>query len=339
MRGGLTSAVLDTFAYNKHNTSQFILFYSCPTEEPLKKLIGLIALVAILVVIVLGYGRQDNRDRDTHKEANIISTESSARGAPPKTSCPYTFISWNIANFGRKKTDEEIALIAKVLAHADIVAVQEVVAGKEFGAQAIAKLALALGRTGAAWDYTVSDPTRPPSAGVERYAYLWKRHTMTVNRDNARLVQELQASVDREPYALLFQPKESAPLYVFSVHTVPVAKQPIREVEALVSAKEVRAVKRAIIAGDFNLSRKKADPLFARIGFTGHITASTSLRGFVGRNGYRSRQYDNVYTKDLRVCTAGVIDFVGTYFAPVTDESLRNARHLSDHLPVFVTFR
>lgn len=229
--------------------------------------------------------------------------------------------------------------MAKVIAHADIVAVQEVTAGKDFGVQAVGKLAMALGRTGAAWDYIVSDPTRSPSMGVERYAYLWKKHTVAVNRDEARLVDELQESVDREPYTLLFQLKKVPAVKVFTFHAVPTAKQPIHEVEALVSAKEVRGAERAIVAGDFNLSRKKTDSLFERIGFTGHITASTSLKSAVQSNGYRSRQYDNVYTKGITVCTAGVIDFVEAHFAPVTDASLRNARHLSDHLPVFVTFR
>ena len=74
-------------------------------------------------------------------------------------------MSWNIANFGKSRSDDQIAFMAGVLRNADIVAVQEVTAGKDAGVQAVAKLADALSRTGAKWDYIVSDPTAPASTG------------------------------------------------------------------------------------------------------------------------------------------------------------------------------
>lgn len=70
--------------------------------------------------------------------------------------CPNTFMSWNIANFGRSHSDSEVEVMAHVLATADIVAVQEVTAGKNSGAQAVARLSSALSRTGSEWDYIVS---------------------------------------------------------------------------------------------------------------------------------------------------------------------------------------
>ena len=51
-----------------------------------------------------------------------------------------TFVSWNLRDFGQSRDDSEINLIAKELRHADIVAIQEVVAKHPGGAQAVARL-------------------------------------------------------------------------------------------------------------------------------------------------------------------------------------------------------
>lgn len=303
-----------------------------------KILIALICLSVTLAVVWLVYPKQ-SEERSTSPKETAIERSQATPKTPPASDCAYTFVSWNIANFGRKKTDEEITLMAKALAHADIVAVQEVTAGKDFGVQAVAKLAIALGRTGAAWDYIVSDPTAPPSAGVERYAFLWKKHVALINRDEAHLVSELEAYIDREPYALTFRLKKAPAVGIFTVHAVPTGKEPIREIEALVAAKEVAGATRAIVAGDFNLPPRKTDPLFGRIGFAGNISAYTSLKSIMRKEGHLARQYDNIYTKGVTVCRSGVIDFVSEHFGPVTNASLKKARRVSDHLPVFITFR
>lgn len=293
-------------------------------------------MAAIAAIVWFGMSRTSAPPLNPKEVA--VTTERSG-SAPPTKGCVATFVSWNIANFGRKKTDDEIALMAKVLARADIVAVQEVVAGKDFGAQAVARLAVALGRTGAAWDYIVSDPTQPPSEGVERYAFLWKKHVATINRDEARLVSALEQDIDREPYTLTFHVKGAAPVPIYTIHAVPSEKHPITEVRALASSPEITNASRAVVAGDFNLPPQSTDPLFAKAGYQGHIAELTTLKGKVSDGGYRARQYDNIYTKGLTVCSAGVIDFVDGHFTPLTPTTLRAARHLSDHLPVFITFR
>ncbi len=50
-----------------------------------------------------------------------------------------SLISWNIRDFGQSKSDAEIRQIAQILRDADLVALQEVVAGPG-GAQAVARL-------------------------------------------------------------------------------------------------------------------------------------------------------------------------------------------------------
>jgi endonuclease/exonuclease/phosphatase family metal-dependent hydrolase len=249
-------------------------------------------------------------------------------------------MSWNLYNFGRKKSDEDIAFMASILSRADIVAVQEVTAGKDFGVQAVAKLADALSRTGTSWDYIVSDPTvSSDTAGVERYAYLFKSSMVSINRREAHLVNALEGPIDREPYTLLFVPKKVETLRIFTIHAVPTAKHPINEVAALVAADELKDTPRAIVAGDFNLGPGSTDKYFESIGYTGHIIGLTSLNRKVKGERYLAHQYDNIYTKGIEVCTAGIVDFVQDSFAPVADESLKRAHRISDHLPVFATFR
>lgn len=291
--------------------------------------LGAFALLLLVVIGMLVWPR--------HEHVPPVATRPAQSQATPE--CPYTFVSWNIANLGKHNTPEQLAHMAKILAHADIVSVQEVTARKGFGAKAVARLADELSRTGAAWDYIVSDATEPASSGVERYAFLFKSHVVSINRDEAHLVGALRDPIDREPFTSLFQIKGGKPVRVFTIHTVPTAKLPIREVEALGASDEVRSAPRAFIAGDFNLGRDATDVPLVDAGYAGHIRALTSLKKKLDGGRYVGVQYDNIYTKGVHVCTAGVIDFVERDFAPITDESLARARELSDHLPVFATFK
>lgn len=290
------------------------------------------ALGAFALLLILGIFIWSSQERAAPPLAQSIQTSSD-------TECPYTFVSWNIANLGKHNTPSQLAHMAKILAHADIVAVQEVTARKGFGAKAVAALADELSRTGAAWDYIVSDATEPASSGVERYAFLFKRHVVSINRDEVHLVGALREPIDREPFTSLFRIKGGKEVRVFTIHTVPTAKVPIREVQALGTADEVRTAPRAFIAGDFNLDAKETDGVFAEAGYVGHIRTRTSLKKKVDDGRYLAMQYDNIYSKGIHVCTSGIIDFVERSFSPVTDESLARARELSDHLPVFATFK
>ncbi|MBK8855685.1 MAG: hypothetical protein IPN10_16670 [Saprospiraceae bacterium] len=111
-----------------------------------------------------------------------------------------TFVSWNIKDFGQSRDDKEMNAIADYVKHADIVAIQEVVAKHPGGAQAIARLVDVLNRKGSAWDYRVSDPTFSSSPQKsERYAYLWKPSKVTVTGGGPKLIHELSTQVEREP--------------------------------------------------------------------------------------------------------------------------------------------
>ena len=88
----------------------------------------------------------------------------------------FSLLSWNIQDFGKTKNEREISSIAKIVQDFDIVAIQEVVAIDPGGAQAVARLAEQLNRSGTKWDYRISDPTQSPKNKTERYAFLWKEN-------------------------------------------------------------------------------------------------------------------------------------------------------------------
>lgn len=281
----------------------------------------------------------------TSKNNDVVPSENQSNSKTLSNNCPNLFVSWNLENFGKSKSSKALTVMASVLAEADIVAIQEVNAGKDFGAKQVALLASMLSTTKSVrnksgkFDYIVSDPTQPVSPGVERYAYLI-RSGIAFSRDDAHLVRELEDVIDREPYTLTVRPKNGKPVQLFTIHTVPTKKGPEQEVRALLTSQTVKNADRAIFAGDFNLPASTTDKIFEQMGYKGLIREKTSLKQALdARGGYLYHQYDNIYVKGIEVCESGVIDFVSGYFSPVTNESLREARDVSDHSPVYVIFR
>lgn len=265
----------------------------------------------------------------------------SLRASPYATEkCPYVYASWNIANLSTNRSPENLEQVARVIGdmYPDVLAIQEVTAGKDHGSKAVALLVDSLSRKGKLYDYIVSDPTKPASPSVERYAYLVRRGVL-FNRKSAHLVFDLQEKIEREPYSVVvtFAGKE---VTLFTLHAVPTAKKPEQEIAQLLSSVELQATSGAsIFSGDFNLPYKVTDITFQRLQHVGNIRGMTSLRDKLTKQGsYLSRQYDNIYTKGMHVCSGDAYDFVKKYFSPVTNESLRSARRISDHLPVYVTF-
>ena len=256
-----------------------------------------------------------------------------------------TLISWNTMNYGSKKSNETIALMARILTSrgieyrdrekikADIILLQEVNAGpKTGGAQAVARLAGALGQN---WDYIISDPTT--GAGVERYATLWDKGSFIVDRREAHLVGDLADQVDREPYGVRLQ-WGSHSFWTYGYHAVPTAKHPIQEVRLVAGSQELATRDDIILAGDFNLGRITIEGIFE--GWQDHIDGKTSLKQKLGKNGeHRLYQYDHILTRgQIHVCDSGIIDFVEIHYAPITDENLTIARTMSDHLPTYIRF-
>lgn len=262
-------------------------------------------------------------------------------------SCPeehYVYLNWNLHDFGKSKSSDTLELMAEIGREADIIAGQEVNAGSKGnngdGPQAVAKLTDILRRKGdASWDSITSDRTAPHSNKMERYAYWWKSSRILANRRSIRLVKELEEPIEREPYAAIFHMKGGV-FKAFSIHTVPDTKNSVREVEALVKSRELGVDGDMILSGDFNLSAKDTDPILKPFGFVSHIAEKTSIKQKVGKKGeYLLSQYDNIYTKgNIGVCASGTVNFPEMIFSPVTQENLRAAREISDHLPTYIVF-
>lgn len=136
--------------------------------------------------------------------------------------------SWNLENFGKSKSNSTLTFIANTVKEFDIIAIQEVVAGFG-GAQAVAHLADELNRTGAKWDYVISEPTSSSAYKTERYAFLWK--TAKVKKiAKSWLEKKYHIEIDREPFYCTFE-YENKQFTVVNFHAITKNKQPETEIK------------------------------------------------------------------------------------------------------------
>ncbi|WP_105011449.1 endonuclease/exonuclease/phosphatase family protein [Salinibacter sp. 10B] len=268
------------------------------------------------------------------QEGGALDTEPQGSSVEGEIDGPHVrVVSWNLYNFGRTKDDQEISVAAETLRDFDLVAVQEVVTSPP-GAQAIGKLDDALDRTGFAWDYRLSDPTTGP--GTERYAFLWKPSRVRLV-GQAWLESSLADAIDREPYLARFEHRKTGQrILVASLHAVPSSKNPAREVALLDRIHRRYEADHVILLGDFNLDEDDAafDEL-RRLGYRAVLDDQPTSLGRTrdpGPNGHLASEYDNVFfeTGPLRAVRGGVLDFTPQF------SSLKEARSLSDHLPVYM---
>ncbi len=272
--------------------------------------------------------------KKTPEEAAVLPDD---KPAPPQTAkTRYSRVkslkiaSWNVANIGISKDDEEVEYIAQLLKGFDIVAIQEI-STKLSGPRAIAKLNERLNNTGARWDYIISDPTS--GAGSERYAYMWKK-SATDLASKTWLVgaQAIDDSLDREPYMARFYFGEDR-LLISNFHAVPTTKKPQKEIVYLDNIHRLYRKDDMVFLGDFNLSQKHK--AFDELKDSGYEAAlenqKTSLRRIKTSSGYLAQEYDNIFVEKspLRIKRSGIVDFVPDF------ESLKEARQISDHLPVW----
>lgn len=248
-------------------------------------------------------------------------------------------VSWNIKDFGQSRDAAEISMIAEVVKHADIVAVQEVVAKDPGGAQAVARLADELNRKGAKWDYRISDPTQSPSSHKsERYAYLWKSSKVSITGGRPSLITSLATVVDREPYLIQFKYKGEI-LTIINYHACTHKKHfPERaEIQYISDWLMQQSYDNVIWAGDMNL--EIGDQAFDAIidyGYTNVLNGQkTSLKKSCKSGNYLSSAEDNILIslQDFKVKHTAILDFIGS--SNCTDVEWKRTS-LSDHLGVEV---
>src|SRR5690606_35087604 len=243
-----------------------------------------------------------------------------------------SLVSWNIQDFGKTKNSEELNRMAELVRDADILAIQEVVAGYG-GAMAVAKLSDILNRKGSKWDYVISDPTNSPKYATERYAFIWKTHRIKIKKVG-NLIAELDGPIDREPMAQDFY-VDGKKFTLINYHSRPYNKDPESEISALSEYILKLLGSPLILAGDFNVEEKM--PVFNTLkspGFKAAISHTpTTLKRSCLANGYLNYPIDNIfYSSDINKVDSKAIDFVRIC------EKLGEARKLSDHLPVQLKF-
>jgi deoxyribonuclease-1-like protein len=240
--------------------------------------------------------------------------------------------SWNIQNFGKSKTDSDIVFIASTLRDFDMVALMEVVAGNG-GAQAVARLADQLNRTGSKWDYVLSDPTSSYSGGTERYAFLWK--PSKIKKSSSWLDSNFSRQIEREPFLCSFTTEEKE-FTIALMHAVPKTKRPEQEIKYLKYFPEKYPRHNLIFAGDFNCPQKHS--VFIPIKKGGWVPVlvgqKTTLKMECGTGNCLASEYDNIFydAKKVKEKKAGVVRFDTCFM------NIKTARHISDHLPVFFEF-
>jgi deoxyribonuclease-1-like protein len=296
----------------------------------MRKIGTLLILIAAIgfAYYVLTY--EERPASDEPSQATPID-EPAATGAARSETEVVELVTWNLLNFGKSKDEDEMTFIADLLRDYDVVAVQEVNTGPD-GAQAVARLDADLDRRGAQWDYVVSDPTS--GEGSERYAYLWKPSRVRL-LGRAWLEASLADDLDREPYLARFETRlNRQQMLVASFHAVPTAKRPADEVAFLDDLHRRYENDHLLILGDFNLSQKHE--AWDELKTAGYqpilVDQKTSLRMRRKDGEHLSSEYDNIFYEvaPLHAGPAGVVDFTGEF------RTLRQAREISDHLPVFM---
>jgi endonuclease/exonuclease/phosphatase family metal-dependent hydrolase len=242
-------------------------------------------------------------------------------------------ISWNVENFGKSKSNAEIAYIATLLNKYDLVALQEVVAGYG-GAQAVARLADELNRKGSHWEYTISDPTTSTPSKTERYAFLWKTAQLK-KIGKAWLEKKYALEMEREPYLCTFEYGRKQ-FTAVSFHAITKSKQPEREIKYFKLFPEEYPKLNLIFSGDFNCPQSHSvfDPL-RKIGFTSAlVNQKTSLKRSCKTGECLASEFDNMYfsKSKIRKIHSGVVLFYQNF------QSLKQARTISDHCPIWMEF-
>lgn len=242
-------------------------------------------------------------------------------------------LSWNIENFGKSKSNQEILFIAETIKDFDIIAIQEVVAGFG-GAQAVTKLADELNRKGTKWDYSISEPTSSSAYKTERYAFIWK--TPKIKKvGKAWLEKKYHLEIDREPYFCTFE-QNGKQFTVANFHAITKSKQPETEIKYFKFLPQEYPNLNLIFVGDFNCPQSHTVffPLKKRGYQSVFINQKTTLKKKEFNGNYLASEFDNIFyaTSKVKKLNSGVIHFYKNF------DTLEKARSLSDHIPVWMEF-
>ncbi len=245
-------------------------------------------------------------------------------------------LTWNIANFGHTKSDQEVNYMAKKIVGFDIIALQEVV-GKSGGADAVIRLAYSLDSLceSCEWAYAISLRTTGSPYQSERYAYLWKRSKIR-HIGMARLDENYRDKIEREPFLATFEVGAKR-FTLVSFHALPKSRQPETEIKYLKYFPDKYPDKHLIFLGDFNIpyTHSVFNPL-KEMGYRpALIDQKTSLRQECFKGDCLASMYDNIFYPSTYVKkeASGIVHFYKDF-----NGDMKAAKHISDHTPVFLKF-
>lgn len=241
--------------------------------------------------------------------------------------------SWNLQNFGSSKNDVEIDFIANTVQAYDIILIQEVVAKDPGGAQAVVRLHNALNRKGAKWNYVISNPTVSSAYKAERYAFIWKSKITIIGK--AWLEKKYGLEIDREPFLATFTFCNKQ-FTLANFHAITKSKQPETEIKYFKFLPSEYIDKNLVFCGDFNCPQSHTvfNPLKS-MGFKpALIGQKTTLKEVCDSSNCLASEFDNIFfnTSKINYIKSGVIPFYNNFL------SLKDARKISDHLPIYFQF-
>lgn len=241
-------------------------------------------------------------------------------------------VSWNVLNLGFYTSNEKIDFIVSYIKDADIVVLQEIKSNK-YGTEDFKKLFSKLNQSEKNWEYTLSGATSGP--GHEQYAYIWKKNKIKL-KEAAWLDQTIEKEIDREPYLARFE-YNNKNFTLANFHAVPQKKAPWEEIKQLPQMHKAYLADNLILCGDFNLTYK--DRAYAELYKNGYEASlknqKTTIKG-EEKNGERlANDFDNFYFEKafFNIQSSGAIDFTPKF------NSLKEARLMSDHLPIYLVLK
>ena len=244
----------------------------------------------------------------------------------------FSVLTWNIANLGKSKSEKEITIIAEIISQADIVAIQEVVSSYH-GAQVISKILSELNRKNAIWDYSLSNITQSTGNRAERYVFFWKKNKCKIKR-KFELESIYVNQIEREPYIGSFTIGNKE-VKIFNFHALPKKHNPEQEIKFFKNYKSLYG-SRCIYVGDFNVNQNNS--VFNPIKNQGFVhvlpNQKTTLKQECKEDDCLANAYDYIWypTETIKLIKAIPISFYKDF------ENLKQARHLSDHIPLLAKF-
>lgn len=312
-------------------------------------LAGLLALSVLAITGRIDLSSLDLLDGDSPLAARGASSDLQPVRLDPDQPRPDNRIriaTFNIERFGEKKSGdaEVMGYLARIVAHFDLVAIQEVQSPQ---AMPVARLVDLINRSGGRYDASVSEPIGR-STYREQYAFVWDTTRVRMIPDSAYVVQDDLDRMSRQPMVASFETRimpvasrQPFRFTVINVHTAPDAvseDSKSNEMDVLgdvfIRVREyeyqVRGIVNVLLAGDLNVPSDQ-------LGGLGRIPGVISVVGDTPTNTRQTQTYDHLVI-DSRVTTEytgmfGVFDFERE-FGISREQALR----ISDHLPVWAEF-